>query len=117
MNIESFRLYCLAKRGVTEEFPFDETTLVFKVMGKMFALTSIDQFDGISLKIEPEAGVALRDRYDFVQQAYHMNKKHWITVVHPEVVAGKLLCGLIDGSYDLVVQGLTKSQKLALDSL
>lgn len=114
MNIESFRAYCLAKKGTTEGFPFDNNTLVFKVMGKMFALTDVEAFEGVNLKVDPEYGVELRDRYSFVQEAYHMNKKHWITVVMDGAVPDKLVRGLVDDSYDLVVSGLTKSQKLAL---
>lgn len=70
----------MAKKGVTEEFPFDKNTLVFKVMGKIFALTDLESFESINLKVDPEEGAALRDQYEFVQDAYHMNKKHWIAV-------------------------------------
>lgn len=117
MNIETYRNYCLAKKGVTEEFPFDESTLVFKVMGKMFALTDLEEFSGISLKTEPEEGVNLREKYPFVQPAYHMNKKHWITVILEGQVPDRLLLQLTDRSYELVVSGLTKSQKLRLGGL
>jgi predicted DNA-binding protein (MmcQ/YjbR family) len=117
LNIESFREYCLKKKGVSEEFPFDENTLVFKVMGKMFALTNIELFDGVNLKVEPEEGVTLRDRYSYVQPAYHMNKKHWITVQLKDGVPERLLKKWIDNSYELVVAGLTRSQKLTLGSL
>ena len=81
MNIESFRAYCLEKKGTTEGFPFDNQTLVFKVLGKMFALTNVEGFESVNLKVNPEYGVELRDRYTSVLEAYHMNKKHWITVV------------------------------------
>ncbi|MDZ4715450.1 MAG: MmcQ/YjbR family DNA-binding protein [Cytophagales bacterium] len=117
MNIESFRAHCIAKRGVTEEFPFDKTTLVFKVMGKMFALTDVDLFEGINLKVDPEEGAAMRDTYDFVQEAYHMKNRHWVTVVVTPAVSEPLLKAWIDRSYELVVQGLTKSKKSALNSL
>lgn len=117
MNIEGFRRYCLAKKGVTEEFPFNETTLVFKVMGKMFALTDIVEFDSLNLKVDPEDGADLRERYSFVQQAYHMNKKHWITVVLDGQAPERLVLKWVDNSYDLVVQGLSKSQKLSLEGL
>ncbi|MEJ0056056.1 MAG: MmcQ/YjbR family DNA-binding protein [Bacteroidota bacterium] len=116
MNIEFFREYCLLKKGVTEEFPFDSNTLVFKVMGKMFALTDVELFGGINLKVDPEEGAELRDQYSFIQAAYHMNKKHWITVVMENGVPDKLVKRLIDNSYDLVVEKLTKSQKLTLNS-
>ena len=117
MNIEAYRSYCLAKKGVTEEFPFNETTLVFKVMGKMFALTDIEVFAGINLKVEPEQGVLLREQYEFVQPAYHMNKMHWMTVSLEAGAPDWLVLHWTDRSYDLVVKGLTKSQKLALEGL
>ena len=82
----------------------------------MFALTDVEAFEGVNLKIDPENGVELRDRYSFVQEAYHMNKRHWITVVMDGAVPDKLMRGLVDNSYDLVVSGLTKSQKLTLKS-
>lgn len=117
MNIESFRNHCLSKKGVTEEFPFDKNTLVYKVMGKMFALTDLDLFTSINLKCVPEEGAELRERFPAVQQGYHMNKKHWITVVMDGSVGDKDLKAWIDTSYELVVKSLSKSQKLALDGL
>lgn len=117
MNIESFREYCLSKKGVTEEFPFGAQTLVFKVMGKMFTLTDVESFESINLKVSPEQGVELRDQYPFVEPAYHMNKKHWVTVVMGPRVPEKHVRSWIDGSYDLVVSGLTKSQKVTLNTL
>jgi predicted DNA-binding protein (MmcQ/YjbR family) len=80
LNIESFRSFCLSQKGVTEEFPFGKETIVFKVMGKMFALTDVIEFAGVNLKCDPETGAQLRERYPAVQPGYHMNKKHWITV-------------------------------------
>lgn len=82
----------------------------------MFALTDVEKFEGINLKVEPEAGAELRDKYDSIQAAYHMNKKHWVTVLMGGSVPEKLLKELIDNSYALVVQKLTKSQKLTLNS-
>jgi predicted DNA-binding protein (MmcQ/YjbR family) len=114
LNIESFREYCLSKKGVTEELPFGPDTLVFKVSGKMFTLTHVEDFDGINLKVDPEEGASLRERYSGVQPAYHMNKRHWITVAMDGSVPDKLLCQWIDKSYDLVAAGLTKSQKLRI---
>jgi predicted DNA-binding protein (MmcQ/YjbR family) len=116
MDIELFRSYCLSKKGVTEEFPFGESTLVYKVLGKMFALTGLD-FESVNLKVDPETGVDLRERYSAVQPGYHMNKKHWITVLLDGSVPDKLLRQWIDHSYDLVTAGLTKTQKRALDSM
>lgn len=117
MNVEAFRNYCLSKKGVTEEFPFDETTLVFKVMGKMFALADVDAFTGINLKVDPEKGAELREQYAFVRPAYHMNKMHWMTVAMDGEAPHRLVQQWIDESYDLVVKKLTKSQKLALQAL
>lgn len=117
MDLESFRNYCFALKGVTEEFPFGEETLVFKVMGKMFALTDVVSFTGVNLKVEPEIGVELRERHTEVSGAYHMNKKHWISVETRGSVPDKLLREWIVNSYNLVVKGLTKSQKQALESM
>jgi predicted DNA-binding protein (MmcQ/YjbR family) len=107
----------MAKKGVTEGFPFDNNTLVYKVMGKMFALTSVDEFQGINLKCNPEVGVQLREEYSGVQPGYHMNKKHWITVQMDGSISDKLLKSSIDASYDLVAASLTKSQQKALAGL
>ena len=74
MNIENFRAYCLGKKGTTEDFPFDSETLVFKVKGKMFALTNVDFFDSINLKCDPEFAIELREKYNAVIPGYHMNK-------------------------------------------
>ncbi len=117
MNIESYRHFCMDLKGVTEEFPFDENTLVFKVMGKMFALTDLDQFTSINLKCDPEAGAQLREQYPSVIPGYHMNKKHWITVMMDGSIPDKLLREWILESYRLVIKSLTKSQKLTLESL
>lgn len=109
MDIETFREYCLSKKGVTEEFPFDEITLVFKVIGKIFAITNIDKADfAINLKCEPENAVVLRETYEAVQPGYHMNKKHWNTVFAQRDVSDALLKKWIDDSYNLVVTGLPK---------
>jgi predicted DNA-binding protein (MmcQ/YjbR family) len=115
LNIESLRNYCLSRKGATEDFPFDEETLVFKVMGKMFALTNVNDFSSVNLKVDPETGVELRERYSSVLEAYHMNKKHWITVLMDGEVPDKLVFQWVDNSYNLVVSGLTKSQKSALE--
>lgn len=115
MNIEEFREYCLSKKGTTEEFPFDEFTLVFKVMGKIFALTDIESRPlSFNLKCDPEKAVLLRDSYSCVQPGYHMNKKHWNTVVADGSVPGKLLMEWIDHSYNQVVAGLPKKVREAL---
>jgi len=115
LNIESFRDFCLSRKGATEDFPFGEETLVFKVMGKMFALSDVVNFESINLKVTPETGVELRERYPAVREGYHMNKKHWITVLMDGSLPDRLVCEWIDNSYRLVVSGLTKSQKSALE--
>ena len=114
MDLERFRKHCLGKKGVTEEFPFGEHTLVYKVMGKMFCLTGIEEFSSVNLKVDPEQGVELREQYPAVQPGYHMNKKHWVTVLLDGSIPDRLLLQWVDISYDLVVHGLTKTQKSAL---
>ena len=111
MNLEEYRIYCLSKKGVTEDFPFDENTLVFKVMGKMFALTDSSTFESVNLKSEPEKAADLREQFDFVLPGYHMNKKHWNTVVMDWRLEDRLLRQWTDESYDLVVRSLTKKQR------
>lgn len=110
MNIEQIREYCLKKKGVTEDLPFDEETLVFKVMGKMFLLVSLEKVPlQINLKCDPEKAVELREQFESVQPGYHMNKKHWNTVTIDGSIPKKELFEWIDNSYNLVVSGLKKS--------
>jgi predicted DNA-binding protein (MmcQ/YjbR family) len=104
-------------KGVTEEFPFGENTLVYKVMGKMFALTDLETFESINLKCDPESGAQLREEYTSVLPGYHMNKKHWITVLMDGSISDKLVKQWTDQSYQLVAASLTKSKKLDLDVL
>lgn len=115
MDIETFRDYCLGKKGVTEEFPFGEDTLVFKVKGKMFALTGLEsQPYKISLKCDPIKAQELREEYDgLIMGAYHLNKKHWNSILPGSLPQG-LVEKLIDHSYDLVVGKLTKKQQKGL---
>ena len=117
MNIEEIREYCLSKRGVTESFPFDEVTLVFKVMDKMFALTGLDEDLRVSLKCDPEKAVQLRQEYPCVIPGYHLSKKHWNTVIIDGSVAVDQLKEWIDDSYYLIVSGLTKKKQEELKSL
>ncbi|AXT62456.1 MmcQ/YjbR family DNA-binding protein [Aquimarina sp. AD10] len=118
MNIEAFREYCLSKKGVTEHFPFDETTLVFKVMGKMFALTGLERIPfSVNLKCDPDRAIELREYHSEITPGYHMSKKHWNTVNFSEGLATNMLIELIDHSYDLVVSGLTKKVKQELENL
>lgn len=106
MDIEFIRSYCLSRSAVTEDTPFDQDTLVFKVAGKMFALFSISEFNSINLKCDPELALEYRERYDAVAPGYHMNKKHWNTVYFDGDVNESLLLQMIDHSYDLVVKKL-----------
>ena len=109
MNVEEFRVYCLGKPLVTEEFPFDETTLVFKVAGKMFALTGLDDPEfKVNLKCDPDRSVVLREEYESIRPGWHMNKKHWNTVHVDGSFPEELFVELIDHSYVLVVKSLPK---------
>ena len=109
MNVEEFRVYCLSKPLVTEEFPFDETTLVFKVAGKMFALTGLDDPEfKVNLKCDPDRATVLREEYESIRPGWHMNKTHWNTVHVDGTFPDRLFVELIDHSYDLVVRGLPK---------
>lgn len=115
MNIEEFRDYCLNKPHVTEEFPFGPETLVFKVAGKMFALTGLDSPEfTVNLKCSPGHAVELRDLYPEITPGYHMNKKHWNTVSLQGSLNEKMLRDLIDHSYTLVVESLPKSVRSGL---
>jgi len=117
MNIEEFREYCIAKPAVTEEFPFDEVTLVFKVANKMFALTGLNKEFSINLKCDPEHAIELREEYPAVQPGYHMNKKHWNTVYVDGSVKDQLLKEWVDDSYNLVVKSLPKKVRDEIGSL
>lgn len=118
MNIEEFREYCLSKKGVEETFPFGEDTLVFKVMGKVFALTGLDsELFSVNLKCDPDRAVELRERYSQIIPGYHMNKKHWNTIEFETGMDDELLTELIDHSYDLVVQKMPKKLREVLQNL
>ncbi|MRI00613.1 MmcQ/YjbR family DNA-binding protein [Kriegella sp. EG-1] len=118
MNIEEFRQYCLKKKGVTEEFPFDEHTLVFKVMGKMFALSGLVRLPPqVNLKCDPDRALELREMHDGnIFPGYHMSKKHWNTLLI-ENLSPQLIVELIDHSYDLVVSKMTKKLRAELEDL
>ncbi|WP_143962249.1 MmcQ/YjbR family DNA-binding protein [Litoribacter populi] len=108
MDIEIFRDYCLGLPGVTEDTPFDEDTLCFRVGGKIFAITDITSFESINLKCNPEKAVELRELYTGILPGYHMNKKHWNTVSCDGSISQKLILELTDHSYDLVLKSLPK---------
>lgn len=117
MNIEEFRDYCLSKKGITEEFPFDSVTLVFKVMGKMFALCGLVRVPTqVNLKCNPERAIQLREDYEEIIEGWHRSKVHWNTV-NVARLDPKLTKALIDHSYDLVVAKFTKKLKAELDAL
>ena len=118
MDIETFRDYCLAKKGVEETFPFDEVTLVFKVMGKMFAVTGLDADDfRVNLKCDPDWSLELREQHPEIKPGWHMNKTHWNTVLFENGLEDNFLKELIDHSYDLVVKKLRKKDRDFLESL
>ena len=112
MTIDIYYDYCLSKKGVTEHFPFDEDTLVFKVGGKMFALSSLKEWENgkpaLNLKCNPDWAQELRGQYDDIMAGYHMSKIHWNTVAVNSEISDVFLKELIDHSYDLVFKSLTK---------
>ncbi len=116
MNLKTIRTYCLKKKGkITEDFPFDEETLVIKVHGKYFLLTGIaDQPLRINLKCDPKLALELREEYEAVQPGYHMNKKHWNTVILDGTIPTPHVLKMIDHSYELVVKGLPRSLRAKL---
>ena len=112
MNIEEYREYCLSFPGATEDLPFDENTLCFKVMGKIFSICDIEKFESINLKCDPSKVIELRETYpDIVFPGYHMNKKHWNTVLMETHLPDDLMKEWITDSYNLVVQNLTKKER------
>lgn len=119
MNIEEFRDYCLSKKGVTESLPFDEHTLVFKVMGKIFSICPLERLPPqVNLKCDPERAIELREEYDgVIIPGYHMNKTHWNTLEIENNIPNGILIELIDHSYDLIVEKLPKKLKEELKNL
>ena len=121
MNLETYYEYCLSKKGVTEHFPFDEDTLVFKVGGKMFALSSLSQWENgqpsVNLKCDPERAEELRAEYDDIQPGFHMSKSHWNTISINASVSDALVKELIDDSYELVFKSLTKKLQSEIQEL
>lgn len=116
MHADDIREYCLSKKGVTESFPFDNDTLVFKVSDKMFLLLALEKKPlSMNVKCDPERAVMLREEFPHhVLPGYHMNKTHWNTVVIDEHLSEKLLLQFIDESYELIVKYLPKSKQLLL---
>lgn len=118
MDFKTLKEYCLNKKGAYEDFPFDSSTLVFKVGGKMFALTDIDSMPlSVNLKCDPHLCESLRQEYESVKPGYHMSKKHWNTVVIDGSIPDERIYWLIDMSYDLVLKGLTKKEREAVQAI
>ena len=111
MKVDYIREYCLRKPGVTEDLPFDENTLVMKVGSKMFALFGNENPLRINLKCDPILAEGLRRKYEAVIPGYHMNKKHWNTVIIDDSIPENEILGMIDHSYKLVLKNLQKSEK------
>jgi len=111
MNIEELRNYCLSLAYTSEKLPFDENTLVFYVMGKMFCLTNIEDYSFVNLKCDPEYAIELRERYEEISPGYHMNKKHWNSVSTIGGISDSMMKSLIDDSYNLVLKGVPKKVK------
>jgi predicted DNA-binding protein (MmcQ/YjbR family) len=116
MNVETIREYCLSKKGTKEDYPFDEVTLVIKVVDKMFALISLDSIPlQINLKCDPEKAIELREKYDNVLPGWHMNKKYWNTIILDGNIRWNELKDWIDDSYDEVLKKLKKHEKEKLN--
>ncbi len=112
MNIESFREYCLGKPAATEATPFGPDDIVFKVGGKIFAIAALMEVPpAVNLKCDSDLALELRDRYEQVRPGYHMNKKHWNTVVLDGVIPSAEIRKMIDHSYGLIVQSLPKAKR------
>ena len=117
MNLEAVYTYLAQKNGAVEEFPFGPQALVFKVMGKMFALIGVDDIPpSVSLKSDPEQALLWREQYEAVQPGYHMNKKHWNTVTLDGSIPPDEIVAMIDMSYALVVKGLKKADREKLEA-
>ena len=117
MKIEEYRHFCLSLPGATEDLPFDENTLCFKVMGKIFSICDIMEFESINLKCDPVKAIELRETYPEVVPGYHMNKKHWNTVDMQSNLPDKLIKEWITDSYNLVVENLPKKDREKLGKL
>ena len=111
MTLEAYCTFCLSLPHVTDSFPFDQNTLVFKVGGKIFALLDVEDFEGVNLKCDPEEALELRELYSSITGGFHMNKKHWNTVMLNGDVDDKLVFDLTIKSYQLVLNGLPKKIK------
>ena len=111
MNVESLREYCLSLPLATEDFPFDETTLVFRVVGKIFAMLDLERPDVVSLKCNPDYALQLREEHPEISGAWHMNKKYWYQVNLSGHLEDELVQGLVRHSYAEVVKKLTRKER------
>lgn len=116
MDIESIREYCLSKAAATEEFPFDDSTLVFKVMGKMFACMPLERADMLVLKCDADRATELRERYSVIEPAWHFNKKYWNQLAI-SALDDSLLMELIDHSYDEVIKKFSRPRREELKAI
>ena len=117
MTFEMLRHCCCAKKGVTEDYPFDSTTATFRVMGKIFAIADSEEFTRVNLKCEPERALNLREQYAGVIPGYHMNKKHWNTILLDGSLPQDDIFQWIEESYHLVTAKLPKNLKEELEAL
>ena len=114
MDIEAIRSFCLALPHCTEDFPFDEDTLVFRVGGKIFAILPLLKLHEINLKCDPDKARDLREKYSFIRPGFHMNKKHWNTISFGSIPNHQIIQELIIHSYELVYEGLRTKVKSEL---
>lgn len=114
MNIESVREYCLSLPHATEDFPFDETTLAFRIGGRIFAMIDLERTEWFVLKCNPDMAIELREKYAEIAPAWHMNKRHWNQINLFGYLSEELICSLIRHSYSLVVQKLPKALRISL---
>lgn len=117
MNIESVREYCLSLPHATEDFPFDETTLAFRIGGRIFAMIDLERTEWFVLKCNPDMAIELREKYAEISPAWHMNKRHWNQINLFGYLSEELICSLIRHSYSLVVQKLPKALRISLTGI
>lgn len=116
MTIDEIRSFCLKQTHTTEEFPFDQDTLVFKVLGKIFALCPLEKWEegapSITLKCDPEYAIELREQFSCIIPGFHANKKHWNTIyLESKAISSELLFKMILHSYEMVIKNMTKKQQ------
>jgi len=117
MDIEAIRAYCLTKKGTEEGLPFGDTTLVIKVGGKIFILINLEEDPSINLKCDPDRAIDLREANPAIIPGYHMNKKHWNTIVLDGSLSKSLIMEMIDHSYDLVFHSLPGKVQVEINKL